>query len=110
MTPAEKRRERARQQRTLDARKLMEESKAFRRLGYHFVFQLAPADGPSHAGEHTHQTAYNEGRRAMAMEIGKLLRRANFDAFQRMEREAFEEAEAARLKEGVHEGADAQSP
>lgn len=105
MSAAEERKKREQQQRSLDARNLQKEA-AFRRFAYWLVFQLHPADGPSYSGEATHVTAFNEGRRSMAMDIGRLLRRANFDAFQKMEREAH----ATRLEYGVHAAGESSEP
>lgn len=102
---AEKRKERERTQRTLDARNL-QRAEAFRRFAYWVVFQLAPADGPTHAGELTHVSAFNEGRRSMAIDVGRLLRRANFEAFQKMEREAH----SAALEYGVHAAGESSEP
>lgn len=91
----ERRKQRQLVQREYDARMLMADKK-FRRFAYWLLFRLSPVDGQTFAGENTHRSAFNEGRRSVAIDIGRLLRSANLNGFQRMEREADEAQDDAR--------------
>lgn len=85
-----------------DVRSLMQEPE-FRRLAYWLVFELAPADGATFNAGNTHLSAYLEGRRSIAIELGRLLRSEHLVAFQQMEREAIG---ARRVAYGVHGDSD----
>lgn len=85
-------------QRRADAAYLMELPQ-FQRFAYWLLFQLAPVDGPTHAGESTHRSAFSEGRRSVSIDVGRLLRAQNFKAWQRMEQDAELRHQAPKLQD-----------